>query len=584
MKMITSEKSRGYVLLFVLVVSAIIATVTIGFLNYYISSIRSERVAFTSAQALALAEAGVDVAINKLNEDAGYSGESEVPLGDGVFSVSVTSIDGNTKRLTATGYVPDSTNPITTKEVQVTSSIDASTVSFRYGAQVGEVGVNMNNGSRIEGNVFSNGNISGTGIVTGDATVAIGTSATVDQQSLVQNSSFNIGDTTGHTNVAQSFKPSESARLAKVSLNLKKTGSPSDLTVKIVTNSGGKPSSTVLATGVVPSSSVTASYGFVDVAFSGSTVLTEDVVYWIVATASVNASNYFIWGRDSGGGYSRGSAAYSGTSVSWSNITGDLDFKLYLSGELTSITGITVQGNAWAHALTSCTVVGDASYQTRTSCPVSGTTYPGTDASAPVPFAISDAQISEWEDTAFAGGVLAGPHAVAGTETLGPKKIAGDLHIPNGTTLVLSGPVWVEGDIIFENSASMSVSAGTGNNGAIIIAHDKANLGAKGRIDISNNSVITGNGSAGSFPMMISMKASSDAIDLRNNANGAIVYAPYGTIKVSNNARASQITARGLEMGNNSTVTYVSGLQSAGFSNGPGGSWTVVPGSYAITK
>lgn len=585
MKITTNNNSRGYVLLFVLIVSAIIAAVTVGFLNYYVSSVRSERVALASAQAFSLAEAGIDVAINKLNTNPSYVGESNVALGDGVFSTTVTSIDGNTKRVTATGYIPDSTNPRAIKEMQVTSSIDASIVSFRYGAQVGEGGVNMNNGSTIEGNLFSNGNVSGSGTITGDATVAVGTSVTVDQQSLVQNSNYNVGDVTAHTNVAQSFMPDEDARLAKMSLNLKKVGNPADLIIKIVANNSGNPSATVLATGVIPSSAITSSYGFVDVAFGSAPAFVEGQTYWVIATYPANVSNYYVWGLDSGGGYSRGSAKLSaGPALTWANITGDLGFKLYLSGELTSISGVTVQGDAWAHSLSSCTVVGDASYQTITSCPVTGTKHPDTAASAPVPFAVSDAQITEWEATALAGGTIAGPYTVAGTITLGPKKIAGKLTIGTGATLVLSGPVWVEGDIIFSNNSHLSVSSGTGNNGAIIIAHDVIGHGATGKVDIANNATIVGNGNADSFPMIIGMKSDSGAIELRNNANGAIIYAPYGTINVSNNAHASQITAYRLEMGNNSTITYVSGLQSAGFTNGPGGSWTVVPGSYAITK
>ena len=579
---------RGSVLLLAMVVSAVIIAVTVGFFSYFASAVHAERYAIASAQARSIAEAGIDKAVYELNQNSGYSGESDTALGNGTFSISVASIDNSTKRLTVTGFVPNSVNPTSTKVVQATVNINSSIVSFRYGVQIGEGGVTMNNGSLIDGNLFSNGDVSGSGTITGDATVAVGTDAVADQQWAIQDSSFNIGDTSSRANVAQSFKPSASASLARVSLNLKKVGNPSDITVKIVTNSSGKPSKTVLANGTIPSSLVTTSYGFADATLDSSPSLTEEQSYWIIAIASVNANNYFIWGRDSDGGYSRGAAKYSSNwnaqSPSWSSITGDLGFKAYLSGILTSISDVTVQGNAWAQSLFDCTIGGNASYQTTSTCNVTGTSYPATTPATPTPLPISDAQITEWETIAESGGTIQGPYSPSGSVILGPKKINGDLNITNGASLTLTGPLWVNGDVTFSNNASLSVSANTGNSGAIIIADATENTAIKGEVEISNNVIISGNGSANSFPMIISTNTGSEAIELSNNADSVILYSPYGSIEVNNNAGANQITAKHLEMNNNTTVTYVNGLQDASFSNGPGGSWTVVQGTYAITR
>ncbi|TSC70822.1 MAG: Uncharacterized protein G01um101449_274 [Parcubacteria group bacterium Gr01-1014_49] len=588
MKRLLPSSARGSILLLALIVSAVVTTATVSLFGYFGSSVHAERYAFASAQALALAEAGIDTAVYKLNQDASYSGEIETALGEGVFSVSIASVDSNTKRVTATGFIPNSTNPTATKVVKATVGIDSSVVSFRYGVQVGEGGVTMNNGSRIEGNMFSNGTISGSGTITGDATVAVSTDPIADQQWSVQNNSFNIGDTAAHADVAQSFRPSVSASLAKISLYLKKTGSPADLIVKVVTDNSGKPSTTVLASGTIPASSITTSYGFVDATLDATPALTANQTYWIIGIASVSASNYFIWGRDSNGGYSGGAAKYSSNwnlpNPTWSSITGDLDFKMYMSSIPTSISGITVGGNAWAYTLSSCSVGGDASYQTISSCSVSGTQHPGTAPTAPEAFPISDAQIVEWETTAAAGGTIAGPYSISGSQTLGPKKIDGDLTVSNGGTLTLTGPVWVNGNITLSNNASLSVSPNTGTDGAILIADATGNTAVKGRVDISNNVTITGNGSANSFPMIISTNTGTEAIELSNNASGVILYAPYGGVEVSNGGVANQITALQLQLNNNATVTYLSGLQDASFSNGPGGSWVVVSGTYAITR
>lgn len=584
----TPLSSRGSILLFALVASAIVMTVTVGFFNYFGSAIHAERIALARAQAQALAEAGVDKAVYELNQSSSYSGENDTVLGSGIFSVSVGTIDSTTKQVTVTSSVPNSANPTSTKTIKVNVAINSSIVAFRYGVQIGQGGVAMNNGAQINGNLFSNGNVSGSGTITGDATVAVGVDPVANQQSTVQNSDYKISDISAHANVAQSFKPSASASLSKMTLNLKKTGMPGDLMIKIVTDNGGKPSNTVLANGTVPSSLVSASYSFVDVTLGSTPAVTTNQTYWIIAIAPVSATNYFTWGLDTNSGYAGGAAKYSSnwnlSNPTWSSITGDLDFMMYLTGILTSISGVTIGGNAWASSLANCSIGGNASYQTISSCSVTGTNYPGTVPATPVPLPISDAQIADWEAVSLAGGTIQGPYSPSGTVTLGPKKINGNLTITNGATLILSGPVWVNGNVDFSNNAHLNVSPSTGTNGAMIIADAPGNTATAGKVNLSNNVTITGNGNPNSFPMFISTNTGANAINMSNNAAGIILYAPYGTIEIENGAEVNQITARHLDMGNNSTINYVSGLQNTSFSNGPGGSWAIVPGTYAITQ
>jgi len=245
---------------------------------------------------------------------------------------------------------------------------------------------------------------------------------------------------------------------------------------------------------------------------------------------------------------------------------------------------VTVQGNAWASSLSHCEVGGTASYQTIHECPVTGVVYPGTAPATPAPLPISDAQITSWEAIALAGGVMTGPYSVSGTQTLGPKKIEGNLTVANGAILILSGPLWVNGNVSFSNNASLLVSSSVGANGAIIIADATGNTATKGTVSLSNNVTVSGNGNANSFPMIISTNTGSRAVQLSNNASSVILYAPYGSAEIENGAGASQITAKKLELENNASITYVNGLQNASFSNGPGGSWAVVPGTYVITR
>lgn len=585
--MTTHPPARGSILLFALIMSGIIMLVTTAFFGYFGSSVRAERYALAQAQAQALAEAGVDEAVYRLNQDASYTGESGTALGNGVFSVSVVSVNGTTKTVTATASVPNATAPTATKVVRANVAINASTVSFRYGVQTGEGGAHLNNNSKINGNLFSNGNVSGSGTITGDATVAMGKSDTPDQSWSVRDSGFSVGDTAAHADVAQSFAPSTTGTLARLTLNLKKTGAPGDLALRIVTDNSGKPSKSVVGSGTLSAALVTSSYGFADVTLASTPVLTAGRRYWAIAIASADAGNYFTWGLDTAAGYQNGSAAYSSNwsapNPAWASIGGDLDFAMY-ENATTTLSGVTVLGNASASVLSSCTVGGDAYFELLSSCSVSGALHPGTAPPAPVPFPISDAQIADWEAIAAAGGVVSGPYTVSGNVTLGPKKINGDLSFSNGSTLTLAGPVWVNGNVDIANGATVTVSPSTGNSGAILIADATGNTAAKGQVDVGNNAAITGNGSSNSFPMIISTNTGSEAIRISNSAAGAILYAPKGTAEINNTASVNQVTARLLQLDNNATITYQSGLQNASFSNGPGGSWAFVPGTYAIVR
>lgn len=314
--------------------------------------------------------------------------------------------------------------------------------------------------------------------------------------------------------------------------------------------------------------------------------MTANTTYWIIATASVSSTNYFTWGMDNTDAYASGTGKYSSnwsaSNPTWNLAGGDLDFKAYMGGNNTYLSGLIIGGTAWANTLKNCQITKNAIYQTMTNCTVGGTQTVSTTDSSPAAMPITDAQIDDWEAIAAAGGTIAGPYTLTGTQLVGPKKIDGDMTV-NGT-LYLTGPVWVKGNVTFANNSGLIVHASTGTNGAIIIGDSPGNEATKGQMNLSNNMSISGNGNAGSYPMVLSTNSGTNAITLSNNATSVILYASQGTINVVNNAIANQITAYALNMSNNTTVNYVNGLQSQSFSNGPGGSWSFVPGTYSIVK
>ncbi|OGD94354.1 hypothetical protein A2697_00015 [Candidatus Curtissbacteria bacterium RIFCSPHIGHO2_01_FULL_41_44] len=155
----------------ILILTAALFTRVAGFLRFGSNSILRE-------QATNLAEAGVDNAIWQLNETAGtYTGESNTPLGTtGTFTVTIqekTPPNPQLKTIVSTGYIPNATSPRAKQTIKVDAQVNSEGASFRYATQTLEGGITMSNSSRINGSVYSNGNIAagvgGSQVITGDA-------------------------------------------------------------------------------------------------------------------------------------------------------------------------------------------------------------------------------------------------------------------------------------------------------------------------------------------------------------------------------------------------------------------------------
>lgn len=240
----------------------------------------------------------------------------------------------------------------------------------------------------------------------------------------------------------------------------------------------------------------------------------------------------------------------------------------------------TVTGNVVADSISNCTIGGTAKYDTKLSCTVTGTiTIPNPDVFVPadiLPLPISEAQIDAWEQEAEVGGVVGNQIYSSGTRNLGPKKINGDLILSNTAELVVTGTLWVTGEIKLSNSAILRLDANYDNlSGVVMAGIDESAIA--GYIEISNSAQVLGSGSAGSYIMLLSQKEGigSDAIKTSNSSAAAILYAGEGQIEISNNAALKEVTAYKLEINNNATVTYESGLANNNFSSGPGGGYEI---------
>ncbi len=240
----------------------------------------------------------------------------------------------------------------------------------------------------------------------------------------------------------------------------------------------------------------------------------------------------------------------------------------------------TVTGNVVADAISNCTIGGTATYDTRSGCNVTGTiTTPNPDIFVPadtLPLPVSEAQIDLWEVEAEAGGVVGDQIYSSGTRNLGPKKINGDLILSNTAELVVTGTLWVTGQIKLSNNAILRLDPGYGSSSGVVMAGVDESTTA-GYIEVSNDAEALGSGSVGSYIMLLSQREmGTNAIKTPNNSVAAILYAGEGQIEISNSAALKEITAYKLKISNFATVTYESGLANNHFSSGPGGGYDIL--------
>lgn len=568
------RQQRGYILAFVLTVMSILFILTTAALELVHVEGFSTNKSYVSRQALNLAESGVEHAIRELNANPSYPGEANTPLGNGVFSIIVSG-NGTTRTIEATGSVPNSTNPIATKTVKTEAALDADKVEFFYGIQVDGGGVSMANSSTINGNVYSNGNITGTNgsRITGDASIGGGISDSPSFEWGTNDTDQFFATASTNRDIAQSFTATSTNPLIQISVFLGKVGNPtSNLTVRITTDVGGRPNTTSLATSIISYSSVGLTPSWVDTTFTAPPNLTNNTKYWIVLDYNANSTtNYWNWRKDSSDGYANNTGKYSSnwTSGSWTNVGGDLNFRLWLGGTLTKIEGMTIgsstSGVARANQFINTNVHGS-------DCP---NQYCIEESPAVEALPISDGVITDWKNDAATGGTYSGDYNLSGTQTasLGPKKIAGNLNLTNSAVLTVTGTLWVTGNINISNSARVQLDAGYGTNSGIVLAD--------GTITVANSTTFAGAG-VGSYVLMLSTRdaKAQTSIFVSNSSTGVIYYTAKSWIEFGNSATAKEATAWGITLHNSATVTYETGLANINFTSGPGAGWALKKGSW----
>lgn len=262
---------------------------------------------------------------------------------------------------------------------------------------------------------------------------------------------------------------------------------------------------------------------------------------------------------------------YSNSTISGS---GTITESATVAGNGNKIDGIKVNANARVYSCEDSTITGTLTYVTGgtiTRC-TAGSIVNGGPAEIPdMPFPITQAMIDTWKGQAEDGTIYNGNQVITSNTTLGPAKINGNLTISNNVTLTMTGTIWVTGTFTPSNNVTVKLASGYGNTSGVFIAD--------GKITVSNNVQLKGSGSTGSYLLVVgngtSVNQSNPAMDISNNATGAILFAPNGMMVIQNNAALLEATAYKLHLNNNAEVTYQQGLADITFSSGPSGGFEI---------
>ncbi len=261
----------------------------------------------------------------------------------------------------------------------------------------------------------------------------------------------------------------------------------------------------------------------------------------------------------------------TGTSATKSTITGDAT-----AAGTSTISKIKTWDDMHADNISSCIVLDDAYYNTISGSTVYGDEHHPYPNSEPIDFPITEAQIAGWVADASEEEPHNGNYILDGGETveLGPLKIIGDLLLDNNSTLVLTGVLYVTGSITLDNGASIHLDSAYGERSGVIVADG---------VIIIGNATITGASSNSTIMLMTTATgggANNSAIEIRNNAVGAIFFAPNGLIWVNNKAWVTELVGKSIDLEENATLWYDYGLLNTEFSSGPGGGWAILKGTW----
>lgn len=554
-----------FVFLVLFIVSGLVSPTTRDF--------RGSTLSLSSKKAYYLGESGAEEVLYRILNNIEVGEHEDLTIEDGTVTTDAGRING-VMHISSFGDLFG-----TNRKIDLT--LDEGVIaSFDYSLQTGVGGFDVTGGSNVIGSIFANGPITGdsSSTITGSAVSANSPDFSINEQNDAGTPTYDVifGKTSTSQDIAQSFVFSDTTNLRQVQFYLKKIGVPSNITVRLVSDSSGVPGTTTIASSTINSTSITTSYSWVTANFNTNPTLDAGTTYWLVLDTSNNNSKYYMIGGNNDG-YAGGIGKIGKYTGSWNDTTPvgiDYFFKTYSGGASGSITGQsqwnqlhigTISGNAAAHVANFVNVTGTLSCQegsgnNKDCTPDADPTYAA--------FPIDNSLIDIWKTEAEAGGVHNGNYSVgwAGA-TLGPKKIDGNLTVSGGGVLTVTGTLWVTGNINLSGGGLIQLSPDYGTDDGVILS--------SGTVSISGGADATGSGEDGSYVLILSESSSSSAISISGGSGAVILYAADGTLKISGGAELKGGTANRVEISGGSDVVYESGLADMHFASGNSASFSI---------
>ena len=275
-------------------------------------------------------------------------------------------------------------------------------------------------------------------------------------------------------------------------------------------------------------------------------------------------------------------------------VTGDI----VSAGPTGRINTIRATASVYANTIDRITAGLNAYYNvqigTNAQNPVAGSRYTPVTNQPVVNFPISTTTIQGWKDDIATYGTTitaADPLCSSGTYTINTSVTIGFLKVEcnldirktsGGITVTLNGPIWVKGNLSFSQGPTMQVASALGRKSVQFIADNPTTRTTSSKIEVRNSTQFNGSGDSRSFIMLLSMNESAalggteKAIDVSQSANGKVlVYADRGLIDIGNGIALKEVTGYKINVAQNSSVTYESGLESLLFTSGPGGGYSL---------
>jgi hypothetical protein len=170
-------------------------------------------------------------------------------------------------------------------------------------------------------------------------------------------------------------------------------------------------------------------------------------------------------------------------------------------------------------------------------------------------------------------------------------KIACNLVVKSSSGILkVTGPIWVAGNLTTQTGPTIKIDPALGSQNVPIIADNPSNRSGSGMISVGQSTVFQGSGAPNSFVFLISQNNSAEtggstvAVSMSQGASALVAYAAHGLLTLSQSVSVKQATGYKISLSQSANVTYDTGLPTTVFASGPGGSWAMATGTYAILK